>query len=227
MINIDHYFVNNNAEIILDTSTAMQYESFSKFVKENERNIEASGKKIQVINAVWLELIRHYNSRNKEKAEAANQAIAIISSHRNIFKIDEGDGISQDEMNCAFADREILSKLILDKTGESILLITNDKKLSNDALEINYQTSCRGYKISTSYLSDEGVLFSGFNSRMADKLQDEPQVIVKENVKIIKEPSKEAKLNAVHILVPVTTFMAGVAIGRYGNTLVKYFKTVA
>lgn len=79
MINGFRYFVKNNMEIILDTSTAMHYEGFSKFVEENERDIEASGKKIQVLSAVWFELIRNYNSVDKEKAEAANQAIAILS----------------------------------------------------------------------------------------------------------------------------------------------------
>ena len=96
MINGFRYFVKNNMEIILDTSTAMHYEGLSKFVEENERDIEASGKKIQVLSAVWFELIRNYNSVDKEKAEAANQAIAILSSHRNIFKIDEGKEIFQD-----------------------------------------------------------------------------------------------------------------------------------
>lgn len=149
MINGFRYFVKNNMEIILDTSTAMHYEGFSKFVEENERDIEASGKKIQVLSAVWFELIRNYNSVDKEKAEAANQAIAILSSHRNIFKIDEGKEIFQDEIEDAFADKGILSKLTLDKTEVSILLITNDRMLSKDALEINHQASCKGYKIST------------------------------------------------------------------------------
>ena len=90
MINGFRYFVKNNMEIIIDTSTAMHYEGFSNFVEETERDIVASGKKIQVLSAVWVELIRNYNSVDKEKAEAANQAIAILSSHRNIFKIDEG-----------------------------------------------------------------------------------------------------------------------------------------
>ena len=34
MINGFRYFVKNNMEIILDTSTAMHYEGFSKFVEE-------------------------------------------------------------------------------------------------------------------------------------------------------------------------------------------------
>lgn len=136
MINGFRYFVKNNMEIILDTSTAMHYEGFSKFVEENERDIEASGKKIQVLSAVWFELIRNYNSVDKEKAEAANQAIAILSSHRNIFKIDEGKEIFQDEIEDAFADKEILSKLTLDKTEVSILLITNDRIISNGTNEL-------------------------------------------------------------------------------------------
>lgn len=227
MINGFRYFVKNNMEIILDTSTAMHYEGFSKFVEENERDIEASGKKIQVLSAVWFELIRNYNSVDKEKAEAANQAITILSSHRNIFKIDEGKEIFQDEIEDAFADKEILSKLTLDKTEVSILLITNDRMLSKDALEINHQASCKGYKISTCYVSDKGEMLSGFGSQRENKLQKEPEVIVKEVVKIIEVPKKESNLKVSQILVPVTTFMAGAAIGKYGNILFKYFKTAA
>ena len=45
--------------------------------------------------------------------------------------------------------------------------------------------------------------------------------------KIIEVPKKESNLKVSQILVPVTTFMAGAAIGKYGNILFKYFKTAA
>ena len=121
----------------------------------------------------------------------------------------------------------MLSKLTLDKTEVSILLITNDRMLSKDALEINHQASCKGYKISTCYVSDKGEMLSGFGSQRENKLQKEPEVIVKEVVKIIEVPKKESNLKVSQILVPVTTFMAGAAIGKYGNILFKYFKTAA
>lgn len=103
----------------------------------------------------------------------------------------------------------------------------NDRMLSKDALEINHQASCKGYKISTCYVSDKGEMLSGFGSQRENKLQKEPEVIVKEVVKIIEVPKKESNLKVSQILVPVTTFMAGAAIGKYGNILFKYFKTAA
>lgn len=96
-----------------------------------------------------------------------------------------------------------------------------------NALEINHQASCKGYKISTCYVSDKGEMLSGFGSQRENKLQKEPEVIVKEVVKIIEVPKKESNLKVSQILVPVTTFMAGAAIGKYGNILFKYFKTAA
>lgn len=85
----------------------------------------------------------------------------------------------------------------------------------------------KGYKISTCYVSDKGEMLSGFGSQRENKLQKEPEVIVKEVVKIIEVPKKESNLKVSQILVPVTTFMAGAAIGKYGNILFKYFKTAA
>lgn len=77
------------------------------------------------------------------------------------------------------------------------------------------------------YVSDKGEMLSGFGSQRENKLQKEPEVIVKEVVKIIEVPKKESNLKVSQILVPVTTFMAGAAIGKYGNILFKYFKTAA
>lgn len=219
-------FIKNNEEIILDTSAAMHYKGFSIFVKEHEKELEYTGKKIQVVKAVWLELIRNYNSHDKEKEDAASHAISIISSHRNIFEI-EDEEVFQYKMEHAFADKDILSKLTLDKTESRILLITNDRMLSKDALEINKQSSCKGFEISTCFVADNGMLFPGFASERRGRMQKEPIVQIKEVVKIKEVPQKESNFKISQIILPITTFATGAVLGKYGNTVFKYIKKVA
>ena len=231
MANRSSHFIRNNKEIILDTSAAMQGNGFSIFVKENEKEIENSGKKIQVLRVVWLELIKHYNSKDKRKVKAADQAISIISGHRNVFEIEDKEDF-QHKIEHAFADKEILSKLTLDKTDSSILLITNDKDLSKDAIAINSQASCKGYEISTCYVTDSGNLCPGIYSQRTKRVQIRTESIAKENVnKNIEETKEELKeeenFKILSVLLPISAFAAGVAIGKYSDTLFQHIKSVA
>ncbi len=216
--------VNEQQKIYLDTSAAMNFVGFKKFVKQAEKSLRDAEKKIIVLKVVWLELIRNYNSTNKDKAEAANQAISILSSHRDIFEI-EDEEIFQYEMESAFADKVLLSSIILDRTDASILLITNDRMLSKDALEINHQSSCRGHKITTGYIDNNGDLLPGYASEMVEDI--EPEIVVKEVIKVVKVPSEKEEDWFAKIAIPVGTLVAGLFIGKYSDKIVNVIKSVA
>lgn len=174
-------------KIIIDTSAAMHYWALRKFISDSECSLVDAGKKIFVPKVVWMELVRAYNSHNKEKIERSENAISLISAHRNIFEI-EDERFFQDEMDLCFADPVLLSNLILDKTDSKILFITNDRMLSRDANEINHQASCRGHKIETCYLTDSGLLKPGYKD-----MHNEPVVEKVEVIKYIKSPEEDKK----------------------------------
>ncbi len=215
---------NNKQKIYLDTSAAMHYVGFKKFVKHVEPILQEAGKKIIVLKVVWLELIRNYNSSDKKKAESADQAISILSSHRQIFEIEDKE-IFQYEIESAFADKVLLSSLILDKTDASILLITNDRMLSKDALEINHQSSCHGYKISSCFIDDNGELLPGYAPENMEK--PESKVVVKEIVKVVNMPVEKKKSWVTKATIPIGTLFAGYVIGKYSDKIVTIFKRVA
>lgn len=179
-----------------------------------------NGIKIKILKVVWQELIRIYNSSDKEKAERANQAMSILTYHRNIFDI-EDEQVFHDEMERAFADKTLLSNLILEKTESTILLITNDRMLSKDALAINHQMSCRGYRISTCYISNSGKLLSGYNSEQEIEKETEQTVITKEVVKIVRVSEKNSTGDVISkVVIPIATFAVGIVCGKYSNKLV-------
>lgn len=218
-------YVRTQQKIYLDTSAAMHYVGFKKFVKQVKATLHETEKKIIVLKVVWLELIRNYNSADRIKAEAANQAISIISGNRDIFEI-EDEEVFHYEMDYAFADKVILSNLILDKTDVSILLITNDRMLSKDALDINHQLSCHGHKVTTCFIADNGNLLPGFASE-EDMEVVKPDVIVKEVVKVVNMSVEKEELWIPKVVIPFGTLFAGLLIGKYSDKLVNILKVVA
>ena len=56
-------------KIIIDTSAAMHYWALKKFISDSESCLLHANKKVFVPKVVWMELVRAYNSRNKEKVE--------------------------------------------------------------------------------------------------------------------------------------------------------------
>lgn len=202
-------------KIIIDTSAAMHYWALKKFITDSENLLIKAGKKIFVPKVVWMELVRAYNSRDKEKVERSENAISLISAHRNIFEI-EDERFFQDEMDMCFADQVLLSNLILDKTDSKILFITNDKMLSRDANEINHQASCKGYKIETCYIANSGMLKPGYKD-----LRNEPIVEKVEVIKYIKEP-EESKLKSGLLTFGKYTLalLSGIIIGSYGKDFI-------
>lgn len=137
--------------IIVDTSTLMT-RGFQQFIHNNKDRFLVDDKKIIVPKAVYTELVRHLSSTDKEKRECAMGAINLLTHNKSIFCI-ESAPLSEDEITHAFADAELLSELTLYRQNCNQLLITNDRRLSCDAFDLNQQQSCKGRRILVCYVN--------------------------------------------------------------------------
>lgn len=97
------------------------------------------------------------SSDNERKSQAALEAIGILSQFVDLFDV-QNDAMNENEIAKAFADCQLLSELTLNKAEGGQLLITNDRKLSKDAFDLNSQESCKGYRIMVCYLNRFGEL---------------------------------------------------------------------
>ncbi|MBQ8325544.1 MAG: hypothetical protein IJX86_00605 [Lachnospiraceae bacterium] len=137
--------------ILVDTSTLMT-NGFQQFISSNKHSLILEQKKIIIPKAVYTELARHIGSDNPEKNERAMAAVELMSLNKDVFQI-ENVPLSEDEIAHAFADAQLLSELTLHKSEYNQLLITNDRKLSCDAFDLNQQQSCKGRKVLVCYIN--------------------------------------------------------------------------
>ena len=81
----------------------------------------------------------------------------MLALNKSVFQVDSAP-LTDDEIAHAFADAQLLSELTLHKSDCHQLLITNDRKLSCDAFELNQQQSCKGRRILVCYVNGWGEL---------------------------------------------------------------------
>ncbi len=220
MNNLDYIksVLKKNDVILIDTSSAMDYKGFKKLVDQIELPLIENNKNIIVPKVVWMELIRHLNSSNEEKKVKASHAIYIINEHRNIFML-EDDNLDYDKMIKTFADAELLSDLIKNKVMYNQLLITNDKKLSIDAFNLNNQESCKGRKINVCYITNSGNLKT-CECVYNKKATLEPAIEEKNlDVKTSLSDKEEALLTKVGL--PLIAFIAGLVLGKNHKLILK------
>ena len=117
----------------------------------------ASGKKLYVHNAVYKELARHLGSGNPYKVKLALTAIELIVQNKDIFVV-EATPLTDEEIEQAFADPQLLSDITLNRMNSRQLLISNDNKLCSDAFDLNRLESCHGRKVYVCYISWAGEL---------------------------------------------------------------------
>ena len=137
--------------ILVDTSTLMT-NGFQQFISNNKGRLLADSKKIIVPKAVYTELARHMGSEDSEKCEHAMAAVELLALNQDIFQV-ESAPLSEDEIAHAFADAQLLSELTLHRSDYNQLLITNDRKLSCDAFDLNQQQSCKGRKVLACFIN--------------------------------------------------------------------------
>lgn len=146
-----------NDKIYIDTSALMNPCNLENFIQHAGPLLINRSKKIFVKHAVWLELVRHLESDNYDKQSCALSATVKITNNSELFKI-EGPNDTSIDVETAFADPEFIADLTTNKRSYSQLLITNDKKLSYDALRLNDMESIKGHKIMVCYINRLGQL---------------------------------------------------------------------
>lgn len=137
--------------ILVDTSTLMT-RGFQQFICNNKERLLVREKKIVVPKAVYSELARHVDSADTEKSELAMAAVELLALNKAIFQV-ENAPLTEEEIAHAFADAQLLAELTLHRSDYNQLLITNDRKLSCDAYDLNQQQSCKGRKVLVCYIN--------------------------------------------------------------------------
>lgn len=143
--------------VIIDTCSLME-DSFPEFldILEETKKEYLDVLPVYVLDSSIEELKKHAaNKEQKDKKIAAKQAIRIIDRARRKKTIDiisvvsggrDKDKKAKDE-EYYFADVEIISKVTLDRTQYQILVITQDKKLASDLLNLNNSQAVHGSKV--------------------------------------------------------------------------------
>lgn len=154
------FLLSRNDRIYIDTSSVMTVQNFEKFINHYADMFISYQRQIIVPKTVCLELLRHANSANEDKKIKAKKAIQILLTYQELFIL-EGIMEQGDTIEDGFADSELLSIITRDKMKFTQLLITNDKKLSVDAYQMNRLQSCYGQGIMVCFISDNGELHKG------------------------------------------------------------------
>lgn len=168
--------------IWVDTSTLMS-RGFHQFILNNKERFLSAEKRLIVPKAVYSELARHVSSNDPDKSDLAMAAVELLSMNKDVFHV-ENVPLTEEEIAHAFADAQLLSELTLHKSNCNQLLITNDRKLSCDAFDLNQQQSCKGRKILVCYINWYGEMqccecARANNDRMSDMpISEEPIRVV-------------------------------------------------
>jgi hypothetical protein len=149
---------------MIDTASLMNKSYIDMFIKKISPVLHRYKRVIIVPKEVYLELLRHIGSSDERKSELALHAIELFRENRDLFDL-EGFGsekIAEEDIYKAFADAALLAKLTINLREGNQLLITQDRKLSKDAKELNFLESCKGHKIEVCYINDCGNLKTNY-----------------------------------------------------------------
>ena len=225
--------VSLNEAIYIDTASLMDVENLELFIDNAEWVLLNEHRKIIVPRAVCLELTRHLGAQSPVKKEKAVRVLELLGSHGDIFEVHDED-LREEEALKAFADSELLAELTLNRTACGQLLITNDRRLSEDAYKLNEQASCRGHKVMVCFINKFGELRKCECTRtqsVADHCEETPipeaTASASESPAIIEgqpacRPTQRFKIS--QVLIPISTFAAGFITCKYGKPAVKYIK---
>lgn len=226
--------VSSNEAIYIDTASLMD-ENLEQFIYNAEGVLQSQQRKIIVPRAVCLELTRHLGSQNSEKKEKAVRALALLADHADIFEIRNQD-IREEEALKAFADSELLAELTLNRTSCGQLLITNDRRLSEDAYKLNEQASCRGHKVMVCFINRFGQLhkcectkeqFVSTHSEESPALcsiSNAPEYSASTQEQSVVQSVPQFKIS--QVLIPIGTFAAGFLTCKFGKPAVKYISSL-
>lgn len=146
--------------VIVDTCSLMD-DAFPRWmdILHGAKDYLNDDLRIIVPGECYEELKKH--SKNKEEAGkriAAKSAIKIIrrAKWRKLLEV------SKKESNKSFADHVIYVKASTDRLDKKILIITQDKKLATDLINLNNLSSQRGRRLKVFKIGIDGVLVPNF-----------------------------------------------------------------
>lgn len=219
------YVLDHNDVIFVDTCTLMHSDSARYFLESAEEALLSKDKKIILTQWVLKELNKHIESDDPNTIVKAKEALRIIDDFKTLFVIEEEHNT---ESLATFADSDFLSKLTLNKSRASQLLITPDKDLALDAFNLNGQESNKGYRIMVCHINRAGHIkkCSCINKTEyePEKNTNEPEIVLKEKVVYKDRPvetlenKKDYKVIAGGI---AGGFLGGILFNRYAMPMIK------
>lgn len=220
------YLLDYNNLIYIDTSTLMNVDSLRRFLERSEDEFLVRNKKMIITQWVFKELNKHIHSDNDYKANQAKLALNLIEQFRDVFTLEDEELLVD---NATFADSDILSKIILNKSRATQLLITYDRALALDAYNLNLQGSNKGGKVMVCHINKMGFIKKcdcvntqdDFKlSGMVDQTLDTKERVVYIDRPVVNETYDRRKWW--HIPAAVAGGLAGgIAIDRYAVPVIK------
>lgn len=140
-------------KIMIDTCSLM-HDKCSSVILALLPALEKHGKKLLVPEKVITELYKHRGSRSDQaKAASANRALRMLQMLR-----EHGCLSIRGERTDNFADNAFYVALSQYRTEYHMLLITQDRGLTRDVLQLNQMRSVRGHPIEVMYVNGRGEL---------------------------------------------------------------------
>lgn len=183
--------IRENEIIWIDTCTMMYIQRFELFIKSVRPILLESKKKIQIPDCVMAELAKHQLSVDTYKQASATEALSLIKTNNDIFKVEYLDNDASKGEN--FADPKILTVILENRRNIPQLLISNDQRLTSDAYKFNDLESFYGSRVSVCYIGPNGDMnMCDCAKNRTTKVQ--PEIVYKDRI-IEKEIIKEIPHN--------------------------------
>ena len=179
--------LNNFDKVFMDTCSLME-DSFPQFMDCLVKSHEywKDGLKVIVLGECMEELKKHSKSKDGDKFVEAKLAIKILEHNKRHGKTIE---ITKPTHKDGFADRAIFAKVTDLRIAEKILIITQDKKLTNDIRGLNGLESQKGRNIHVYRISRNGDLEINYGEKPQERA---PARINKTPIKTKQEAPKKA-----------------------------------
>lgn len=169
--------------VILDTCSLMD-ENFPEWmdVLIDAKNYRKKGQQIVVFKTCIDELKKHLKNKKRDsKRIAAKRALKIVR-HAKWRKLLTVSKIKESQN---FADNVIFVKVSADRIYSRVAVITQDKKLAYDLVNLNNLASQRGYKVFVYKIAPGGILENNKGAPAIKENHSKP--IEKDNLKEKKE----------------------------------------
>ena len=147
--------VRNCDKVFIDTSALMNEGALLELIDYLEMPLMEQKKKIIVPDDVWMELMKFLSSGTEDKKEKACRAVDLLWQYRNIFNTNTEIGFEL-RREKPFTDKALLIEFLKNKSYFKQLMISSDKGLIADALDINDLRSYQGREVTAFYLDQTG-----------------------------------------------------------------------